>query len=102
MPSGLIRVLAIAAIVVVLVPTCAMAVGAMEMDLVSMLTCDSMWFASDAESGIILATFVFALLVAFTTFMISRYTVESGFLVLDAGISPLRPPDDPLVGRLII
>ena len=71
-PSTLVRMLALAAIVAILVPTWSMAMCSMDMDLGTMLFCDSVWLASDAETGTAVSVFVFALLLIAAAPIVAR------------------------------
>jgi hypothetical protein len=99
-PSVLLRVLATAAVVVVLIPTCSMAACAMDMDLAALMACDSMWFASDAESGILVALLAFAALALFMLAAMPQNVSSTSLAsAVHRAVDP-HPPDDPLVGRL--
>ena len=98
----LVRALAVMALVCVLVPTCSMAVGAMNMDLAGLASCEDMWFTSDAEAGIPVAALAFTLFLVAAMPTVARLaTHATPIFVVGSPLGP-RPPDDPLVGRLII
>jgi hypothetical protein len=101
-PSLLLRALAIAAVVCVLIPSCSMAASAIHVDLASMLECESMWFTSDAEGGILVSLISFAVLAVFAVAIAPRtFTQATPLFAAHHTVDP-HPPDDPLVGRLIV
>jgi hypothetical protein len=100
-PSLLLRALAVAAVVCVLVPTCSMAaMCTMEMDLAATINCDSMWFSSDAESGVLVSLLTLAVLAVFTGAIAPRTLMQAvPLFAAHRAVGP-HPPSDPLVGRL--
>lgn len=102
MPSTLVKMLAVAAIVAVLIPTWSMAVCAMDMDLGAMLVCDSVWLSSDAETGTLVSLFAVALLMLALTPVMTRMLTQSSPLAVVLDTPEPHPPDDPLMGRLTL
>jgi hypothetical protein len=100
MPSLLLRALAVAAVVAVLIPTCSMAACGMQMDFAALLTCDSVWFASDAETGVLMGVFLIALFLVAAIPMTTRENTEWSTVLAPHDTPEPHPPDDPLVGRL--
>lgn len=104
-PRALVIALVAAAVLAVLIPTCAMTMtcGSMAMgSLADLLTCDSMWLPSDVVPGIMvnLLLFVFVALFAALTAFPAVIHERIDTVLFRAPIS--HPPDDPLMGRLII
>ncbi len=104
-PRALVIALVAAAILAVLIPTCAMAVtgGSMSMgSLADILACDSMWLPSDVAPGVMVNLLLFAFVALFTAFFVLPVEIRErvGFVVYETPIP--HPPDDPLMGRLII
>lgn len=104
-PRAIIVALAAAAILTVLLPTCTMAVtcGSMPMgSLGAILDCDSMWFASDAAPGVLVDLVVLTLALLAITLPVLSVVIQErvGFILVLAPVP--HPPDDPLMGRLII
>jgi hypothetical protein len=102
-PSLLLRALAVAAVVCVLIPTCSMtAMCAMEMDFAAAVNCDSMWFSSDAEGGVLVSLLTLAVLAVFAVAIAPRIFMRTAPLFAAHHAVDPHPPDDPLVGRLIV
>lgn len=104
-PRAIVIALAAAAILVVLIPTCAMVstCGSMQMgSLADLVNCESMWFASDAAPGVTLDIITLAFVVLFMAMIVLPTPIleRVGVALHDAPIP--HPPDDPLMGRLII
>jgi hypothetical protein len=74
----------------------------MEMDLAAAINCDSMWFSSDAEGGILVSLITFAALAAFAVVIAPRTFMQATPLFAAHHAVEPHPPDDPLVGRLIV
>ena len=102
MPSTLVTMLAVVAIVAVLIPTWSMAMCSMDMDIASMLLCDSIWLTSDAETGTLVTVFVFALLMLAVTPVMAQTITHSALQPVVADSPEPHPPDDPLMGRLTL
>lgn len=104
-PRALVIALVAAAILAVLIPTCAMTMtcGSMVMgSLADLLTCDSMWLPSDVAPGIMVNLLLFAFVALFAALFILPVEIHEriGSALLKAPIP--HPPDDPLMGRLVI
>lgn len=102
MPSTLVRVLAVAAIVAVLIPTWSMAMCSMDMDIGAMLVCDSIWLSSDAETGTLVTVLSVALLMLAFAPVMTRMVTQSSPLPVAVDAPEPHPPDDPLMGRLTL
>jgi uncharacterized RDD family membrane protein YckC len=80
----------------------AAAMCAIQMDLAAAINCDSMWFSSDAEGGILVSLISFAVLAVFAVAIAPRtFTQATPLFAAHHTVDP-HPPDDPLVGRLIV
>ena len=75
---------------------------AMEMDFAALVVCDSVWFASDAQSGVIIALFTFAMLMLAVMPMLTQHMTRAEPLPVVVEAPDPHPPDDPLMGRLTL
>lgn len=99
-PRVIVIALVAAATLAVLIPTCAMASSCGPMQ--SLLDCDSMWLPSDVAPGVIVQLLTIAFVAVLATLVVDplEFRETVGFAFQEAPIP--HPPDDPLMGRLII
>lgn len=102
-----LKVLLMTALVLALLPVCAMPLcGPMDDmgGLASLLQCDEMYYPSDAPGALIVQLFIVLFVAAIISLVVAAPTCEPARAMAfsSSGTDPPEPPDDPLMGRLII
>ena len=99
-PRVIVIALVAAATLAVLIPTCAMVSSCAPVQ--SLLDCDSMWLPSDVAPGVVVQLLAFAFVAIVAALVVDPLQIhETVSLAFQAAPVP-HPPDDPLMGRLII
>jgi hypothetical protein len=97
-----VRLVVAAMVIAIAVPACGMAFCAMDMTMGSMPGCESMGLSFDTAGGVLAGVLFFSLLAMTTIAFSERTHAESTSFVPASDAPPPRPPDDPLMGRLIL
>jgi hypothetical protein len=102
MSPEIVRLVVTAMVIAIAIPACGMALCAMDMTMASMPGCESMGVSFDTAGGVLAGVLFFSLLAITTVAFSERFGVESTSFVPASDAPPPRPPDDPLMGRLIV